>query len=79
MSASVLVMSYSLWAFEISDIENMPWAAGSMVPFVLGVLRYAIDVDSGAAGEPEDLAFSDRVLQLIGLCWLLLVAIAVYS
>ena len=79
MSAAVLVMSYALWSFEISDIENMPWAAGSMVPFVLGVLRYAIDVDSGAAGEPEDLAFGDRVLQLIGVSWLVLVAIAVYA
>lgn len=79
MSAAVLVMSYGLWSFEISDRENMPWAAGSMVPFVLGVLRYAIDVDSGAAGEPEDLAFNDRVLQLIGIAWLVLVAIAVYA
>jgi decaprenyl-phosphate phosphoribosyltransferase len=79
MSAAVLVMSYSLWAFEISDLENRPWAAGSMVPFVLGVLRYAIDVDNGAAGEPEDLAFGDGVLQLIGLGWLVLVAVAVYA
>jgi decaprenyl-phosphate phosphoribosyltransferase len=79
LSAAVLVMSYSLWSFEITHRENMPWAAGSMVPFVLGVLRYAIDVDSGAAGEPEDLAFGDRVLQLIGMSWLLLVAVAVYA
>lgn len=79
MSAAVLVMSYGLWSFEISDRENMPWAAGSMVPFVLGVLRYAMDVDSGAAGEPEDLAFGDRVLQLFGAAWLVLVVVAVYA
>jgi decaprenyl-phosphate phosphoribosyltransferase len=79
LSASVLVMSYALWSFEITHRDHIPWAAGSMIPFVLGVLRYAIDVDSGAAGEPEDLAFGDRVLQLIGVSWLVLVALAVYG
>ena len=79
LSAAVLVMSYSLWSFEITDRGNTPWAAGSMIPFVLGVLRYAIDVDNGTASEPEDLAFGDRVLQMFGLSWLVLVALAVYG
>jgi decaprenyl-phosphate phosphoribosyltransferase len=49
-----------------------------MAPFVLAVLRYAVSVDAGVAGEPEEIALRDRVLQALALMWLTLVAIAVY-
>jgi decaprenyl-phosphate phosphoribosyltransferase len=39
---------------------------------VLGVLRYAIDVEGGRAGAPEEVVLSDRVLQVLGLVWLVL-------
>jgi decaprenyl-phosphate phosphoribosyltransferase len=38
-----------------------------MVPFTIAILRYAVDVDSGAAGEPEEIVLNDRVLQLLGV------------
>ena len=38
----------------------------SIVPFVLGILRYAVDIDAGKAGEPEDIVLGDRVLQGVG-------------
>ncbi len=37
-----------------------------MVPFTIAILRYAVDVDGGMAGEPEEIALRDRVLQLLG-------------
>lgn len=47
-SAAILIMSYCLWAFEIRQAEhNSVWAVVSMVPFVIAVLRYAVDVDGG--------------------------------
>src|SRR5690606_2805049 len=54
-SAAILIMSYSLWAFEQQQAlqEGMAWSVISLVPFVVAVLRYAVDVDSGNAGEPE--------------------------
>ena len=47
----------------------MPWPSFSVFPFVMGVLRYALDIDRGEAGEPEDIVLKDRGLQLIGVIW----------
>jgi decaprenyl-phosphate phosphoribosyltransferase len=77
-SAAVLIMSYGLWAFEIRADHHPTWSSVSMIPFVLAVLRYAVDVDGGTAGEPEEIALRDRVLQVLGFSWVLSLALAVY-
>ena len=77
-SAAVMNMTYGLWAFEISQRTHNQWGALSMVPFVIAVLRYAVDVDSGKAGAPDDLARHDHVLQALGLAWLATVSLAIY-
>ena len=53
------------------------WFAVSMVPFTIAILRYAVDVDGGLAGEPEDIALRDRVLQLLCLAWIGTIGVAV--
>jgi decaprenyl-phosphate phosphoribosyltransferase len=78
-AAALVIMSYSLWAFEISKPGGVPWTELSMVPFVLAVLRYAVDVDAGGAGEPEEIALSDRVLQAFALVGVVLVCLAIYA
>jgi decaprenyl-phosphate phosphoribosyltransferase len=79
MSAALLIMTYGLWAFELSAAAGgSTLTVVSMAPFVLAVLRYAVSVDAGVAGEPEEIALRDRVLQALALVWLTLVAIAVY-
>jgi decaprenyl-phosphate phosphoribosyltransferase len=79
MSAGLLIMTYGLWAFELNDAATgSPLFVASMAPFVLAVLRYAVSIDAGVAGEPEEIALRDRVLQVLALVWLLLVAGAVY-
>ncbi|MCS7484785.1 decaprenyl-phosphate phosphoribosyltransferase [Umezawaea endophytica] len=77
-SAAVMNMTYGLWAFEISQRTHNSWGALSMVPFVIAVLRYAVDVDSGKAGAPDDLARTDHVLQVLGLVWLGTLTLAIY-
>ena len=78
LSAGVSLTAYGLWAFEVHAAEaGLNWAAFSIVPFVLGLLRYAVDVDAGAAGEPEDIVLRDRVLQLVGGVWLVLLTAGV--
>ena len=77
-SAGLVIMAYSLWATETDAGRSMFWVEISIVPFVLGVLRYARDVDAGEAEEPEEAALRDRVLQGIGLVWLACVVVAVY-
>jgi decaprenyl-phosphate phosphoribosyltransferase len=76
MSATAVVMCYGLWAFE-RDHHSGSWFAVSMVPFTIAILRYAVDVDGGLAGEPEDIALRDRVLQLLALAWIATVGAAV--
>jgi decaprenyl-phosphate phosphoribosyltransferase len=78
-AAAVLLTTYCLWAFEVatrsSASTSAPWAAISVGPFVVGVLRYARDVDQGQAGEPEEIFLRDRGLQLIGLIWIVIFAL----
>lgn len=76
LSATAVVMSYGLWAFE-RDRYSGSWFAVSMIPFTIAILRYAVDVDGGLAGEPEDIALRDRVLQLLALAWIATVGAAV--
>jgi decaprenyl-phosphate phosphoribosyltransferase len=79
LSATVLIMTYGLWAFEIRAAHhNSVWSVISMVPFVVAVLRYAVDVDGGNGGEPEEIALADRVLQVLALSWVCTLVIAVY-
>ncbi|HEV2777938.1 MAG TPA: decaprenyl-phosphate phosphoribosyltransferase [Actinophytocola sp.] len=79
-SAAIMITTYALWAFEIRQrvAHNSVWAVISIVPFVVAVLRYAVDVDGGNAGEPEDIALRDRVLQILGACWVGCLALSVY-
>jgi decaprenyl-phosphate phosphoribosyltransferase len=80
VSAGLLIMTYGLWAFELGEAAGGSWwYVGSMAPFVLAVLRYALDVDRGTAGEPEELALRDRTLEIFAACWLVMVAVAVYA
>jgi len=76
LSATAVVVCYGLWAFE-RDRHSGCWFAVSMVPFTIAILRYAVDVDGGLAGEPEDIALRDRVLQLLALAWIATVGAAV--
>jgi decaprenyl-phosphate phosphoribosyltransferase len=55
----------------------MPWATVSIAPFTIGMLRYAIDIDAGKAAAPEDIVWTDRVLQVIGLVWLVTATLGV--
>ncbi|WP_300079874.1 decaprenyl-phosphate phosphoribosyltransferase [Propioniciclava sp.] len=80
LSCAAVIMSYSLWAFEQApDSVGINWHALSIAPFTLALLRYAYTIDAGGAGEPEDVVLSDRVLQVLGLAWVIPVAIGVFS
>jgi decaprenyl-phosphate phosphoribosyltransferase len=78
-AAGATVISYSLWAFEQVSDSGVPWHTISIAPFLMVLLRYAVDVDAGTAAEPEDIVLRDRVLQLIGLAWLVTVCLGVLT
>ena len=68
-SATAMLVCYSLFAFE-RDSGSGSWYAVSIIPITIAILRYAVDVDGGMAGEPEDILRRDRVLQLMALAWI---------
>ena len=78
LSATALVLCYGLWAFERDDTGGTSWFVVSMIPFTIAILRYAVDVDGGMAGEPEEIALKDRVLQLLALAWIGTIGAAIF-
>ena len=79
LSAGVTCTAYSLWAFEMGEArEGFPWSTISIAPFVLAILRYAVDVDKGTAGAPEEIVLHDKVLLGMGVVWLTLVGMGVF-
>jgi decaprenyl-phosphate phosphoribosyltransferase len=79
LSAAVACMSYSLWAFEMREAAGgFPWQVLSIAPFGLALLRYAVDVDRGEAGAPEDIVLGDRILLLLGGVWLTFFCLGVW-
>ncbi|WP_158888544.1 decaprenyl-phosphate phosphoribosyltransferase [Amycolatopsis anabasis] len=79
-SSAITIMTYGLWAFELRErTEGSIWPVISMIPFVIAILRVAVDVDGGKGGEPEEIVLRDRVLQLLGVLWLATLVVAYYT
>jgi decaprenyl-phosphate phosphoribosyltransferase len=78
VSSTIAILAYCLWAFEVSDRSGNPvWFQLAIIPFVLGVLRYALLLDRGEGGAPEEVLLRDHVLLLVGLAWVICFGIAV--
>ena len=79
VASGVAMTAYCLWAFERAHgSAGAIWFELSIVPFVLGVLRYGLLVDAGHGGAPEDVVLGDRTLQVLALCLAVLFAVGVY-
>ena len=81
VTSGSLLIAYCLLAFEKADAVNasIPWYQLSILPFVLGVLRYALLVDQGHGEAPEEVVLGDRALQVIGVLWVVLYGLGVYA
>jgi decaprenyl-phosphate phosphoribosyltransferase len=78
VASTVAIVAYCLWAFEKSaEVGNPVWFQLSIVPFVLGILRYAFLLEHGQGGAPEEVVLSDWVLLAMGGFWAAFFAIAV--
>ena len=58
---------------------EVPSIAEQGVPGFEAVLRYALVIDQGGGGAPEEVVLSDRVLQVVGLIWLLSFALGIHG
>lgn len=80
VSSGVTLLAYCLWAFEKATVANAPVLFQlSIIPFVMALLRYAMVLDAGRGGAPEDIVLGDRTLQVLGLVWVGLFAAGVYA
>jgi decaprenyl-phosphate phosphoribosyltransferase len=81
LSSSLAIAGYCLWSFEKAQKAGHAgmWFELSVVPFVLAILRYALILDDGGGGAPEDVVLGDRPIQLMGLAWLVLIGIGLYA
>ena len=75
------LVSYCMWAFETRDLAgtDLPWYELSIVPMLTAFFRYALVLDQGHGAAPEEVFRNDRVLQLLGLAWVIVFGIAVYT
>jgi decaprenyl-phosphate phosphoribosyltransferase len=79
VTSGVAIMAYCLWAFESAEaVGDVFWFRLSIVPFVAGILRYALVVEQGGGGAPEDIVLGDRVIQLFGVLWIACFAVGVH-
>jgi decaprenyl-phosphate phosphoribosyltransferase len=79
VASGVTMVAYCLWAFEKTAREGgIPWYELSIVPFVLAVLRYALVVEQGRGGAPEEVVLSDRMIQGMVIAWVIVFGIAIY-
>jgi decaprenyl-phosphate phosphoribosyltransferase len=79
VASGVAMVAYCLWAFD-DQIHHtgIVWFELSIVPFVLAFLRYALLVERGQGGAPEDVVLMDRPLQALAALWVVIVAIGLY-
>jgi decaprenyl-phosphate phosphoribosyltransferase len=78
MASAVAVTGYCLWAFDATHLSLPVLSQLSVVPLVLFLLRYALLLDQGRGGAPEELVLADRVLGALAATWVALFAGAVY-
>jgi decaprenyl-phosphate phosphoribosyltransferase len=81
VACGAALVSYCMWAFERKDIaqSDLPFYELSIVPVLTAFLRYALVLEQGRGAAPEEVFASDRVLQVLGLCWIVVFALAVYT
>ncbi|MET0325406.1 MAG: decaprenyl-phosphate phosphoribosyltransferase [Ilumatobacteraceae bacterium] len=80
VSCGAALVSYCQWAFETADEARTDWPFYelSIVPMLTALLRYALVLEQGRGAAPEEVFASDRVLQLLGVCWIVVFGLAVY-
>jgi decaprenyl-phosphate phosphoribosyltransferase len=78
-SGAVALFAYWVWAFDVPDVDGVPWRPLTAIPFTVCLLRYGARVRSGDGEAPEEMVLSDRVLIAGGLVWLLLFALNVHA
>lgn len=75
------ILTYCLWAFEARQTAGTSLVLYELtiLPVLLALFRYLLVLDRGRGAAPEDVFVRDRVIQISGLVWVIIFAIAVYT
>ena len=82
ISCGAALLSYCVWAFDTSveaDALDFPFYELSIVPMLAALLQYLLVLEQEGGGAPEDVFTKDRILQMLGLAWIVIYGIAVYA
>jgi decaprenyl-phosphate phosphoribosyltransferase len=77
LCAGVTLIAYCLWAFERGTGSAAVWCQLSIIPITLGLLRYALLLERGEGGAPEDVVLGDRTLLTAGAVWIVLFSVGI--
>ena len=74
------IVTYCSWAFEVRERSGSDWPFYelSIGPMLTALLRYGLVLERGQGGAPEEVFLADRVLQGLGLMWIVCVGLGVY-
>ncbi|MGI9028517.1 MAG: decaprenyl-phosphate phosphoribosyltransferase [Ilumatobacteraceae bacterium] len=80
VSIGATLVSYCQWAFGTSETADaeFPFYELSIVPMLTALLRYALVLEQGHGAAPEEVFASDRVLQALGVAWIVIYGLGVY-
>jgi decaprenyl-phosphate phosphoribosyltransferase len=80
VSLAGVLISYCVWALETSAASGSSWPFYelSIVPMLMALMRYLLVLEKGGGAAPEEVFASDRLLQLLGLGWVVVYGLAVY-
>ena len=80
VSVGATLVSYCTWAFDTKELSGGSWPFYelSIVPMLAALLRYLLVIEQGQGGAPEEVFAADRILQLMGVVWLVLFGLGVY-
>lgn len=80
VACTATLVTYCVWAFDAGFVDPgpFPFYELSVVPMLVALLRYALVLERGHGGAPEEVFLQDRALQAMGLLWVLVFALGVY-
>lgn len=80
VSVGATLVAYCTWAFDTKEISGATWPFYelSIVPMLAALMRYLLVLEQGHGSAPEEIFASDRMLQLMGVVWVVVFALGVY-
>lgn len=79
LASGVALTAYCLWAFDKTAIAQNVWFGVTIVPFALAMLRYALLVEKGEGGSPDEILLGDHTILVLAATWAALFSLGVYG